>query len=286
MHMRNISSDKVKLAAIGMKGDPHRVQAKNESSSHTSSLKLHPAIENESENVKMAIIRTTDGEGLLRWGGWAGILSAFLFILTAVTLLLLVPEAETVEESIHRFPENRSYIALGESLYLAVVILWVPLLLALSRSLRVTDTAPALIGSGLGFIGLASLAVGALPFIAFTSISELYHSPGITSIEKSQLIALWQTTQDIFNETDTVGYILIASCFIVLGISMLGSPNFGKSYCAISMASGAAALIGIAILGVESDLVFPFVLITFVVYPLFFGMKLRSLSKVTNGWQA
>lgn len=221
-----------------------------------------------------------DEKSVLRWGGLAGMLVPIFFILTAVILLALVPsEPADPEGLVMRFPEDRAAIAVGESLYLVAVILLVTLFLALYRALRGTSVAPALFGSGLGLLGLAVLAVGALPNIAFNPISDLYHAPGATPEEQATLVLMWQATQGIFNETDTVGFLLMAIGFIVLGVAMLGSPAFGKRFGGVSVVLGVAVVVGMSIFGVDSDLIFPFVLIAFVILPLLFGWKLYSLSK-------
>jgi hypothetical protein len=221
-----------------------------------------------------------DEKSVLRWGGLAGMMVPIFFILTAVILLALVPSAPSDPEGlVTRFPEDRAAIAVGEGLYLVAVILLVTLFLAMYRALRVTSAAPALFGSGLGLLGLAALAVGAIPYIAFNPISDLYHAPGATPEEQATHVLMWQATQGIFNETDTVGFILMAIGFIVLGVAMLGSPAFGKRFGGVSMVLGMAVVVGMSILGVDSDSVIPFVLLAFMVFPLLFGWKLYSLSK-------
>jgi len=233
-----------------------------------------------SEKGNENVGRMTNEKSVLRWGGLAGMMVPIFFILTAVTLLALVPqEPANPEGLVMRFPEDRAAIAVGEGFYLVAVILLVTLFLALYRVLRGTSVAPALFGSGLGFLGLAALAVGALPNIAFNPISDLYHAPGATPEEQATLVLMWQATQGIFNETDTVGFLLMATGFIVLGVAMLGSPAFGKRLGGVSVTLGVATVVGMFIFGVASDLVFPFVLIAFVVFPLLFGWKIYRLSK-------
>jgi len=225
-----------------------------------------------------------DEKSVLRWGGLAGMMVPIFFILTAVILLALVPQEPSDPEGlVMRFPEDRAAIAVGEGFYLVAVILLVTLFLALYRALRGTSVAPDLFGSGLGLVGLVVLAVGALPNIAFNPISDLYHAPGATPEEQATLVLMWQSIQGIFNETDTVGFILMAIGFVVLGVAMLGSPAFGKRFGGVSMVLGVVVVVGMSILGVDSDSVIPFVLIAFIVFPLLFGWKLYSLSKGLQG---
>lgn len=219
-------------------------------------------------------------KSILRWGGLAGMLSAIIFILVPVILIgLLPPEPADPEGLVMRFPEVRAAIAVGESLYLVSVILWVTLFLALYRALRGTRLAPALFGSVLGVLGLVVLAAGALPNVAFAAISELYHAPGATPEEQATLVLLWQATQGIFNELDTIGFLLMAIGFIVLGVAMLGAPAFGKGFGGVSVVLGVAVVLGMSIFAVDSLLILPFVLLVFVIFPLLFGWKVYSLSK-------
>jgi hypothetical protein len=221
-----------------------------------------------------------DEKSVLRWGGLAGMLAGIAFILTMVTLLVLVPDPDaSPAELLMRFPDNRAAISLGESLYLVALILTVTLFLALYRALRGASLAPALFGSGLAFLGFAVLAAGALPNVAFTPISDLYHAPGATPGEQTTLIPLWQATQGIFNETDTVGYLLLMIGLIVLGVAMLRTPDFGRGFGAVSVVIGVVGVVAIYVVGLDSLSFAPVVFLTNIIFPLLFGWKVYSLSK-------
>ncbi|MBW2364647.1 MAG: hypothetical protein JRF25_06135, partial [Deltaproteobacteria bacterium] len=114
-----------------------------------------------------------DEKSVLRWGGLAGMLGGIAFIFVMVTLIVLVQPPTDPEEVVMRFPDARASIVVGQGLYLVAVIMWVTLFLALYRALRETSLAPALFGSGLALVGLVLLAAGALPNVAFVSISDL-----------------------------------------------------------------------------------------------------------------
>ncbi len=225
--------------------------------------------------------RDENDRSIMQWGGLAGMLGALFFILMAATLLGMTPEAAGPEGPVQGFPANRTVIALGEGFYLVVVILLAVLFLALYRALRKMSAPPALFGGCLGIMGVATLVVGALPYVAFTTISDLYHAPGATPEAQASLVLMWQSIQGVFNETDTVGFILMATGFIVLGVAMLRSPVFGRNFGGLSVILGTVVVIGMSVFGVSSDSVFPFVLIAFFFLPLLFGWKLYRVSKAT-----
>jgi hypothetical protein len=221
-----------------------------------------------------------DEKNVLRWGGLAGMLGGIVTILMMVTLLVLVADPTAgPKELIMRFPDNRAVISLGESLYLVALILSVTLFLALYRALRGTSLAPALFGTGLAFLGFAVLAAGALPNVAFVPIADLYHAPGATPGEQTALIPLWQATQGIFNETDTVGFLLLMVGLIVLGVAMLQAPAFGRGYGGVSVVVGAVGVVAIYVVGLESISFAPVVILTNVILPFLFGWKLYRLSR-------
>ena len=226
-------------------------------------------------------------KSVLRWGGLAGILGVIFFFLTiviaATTLLPLVDDPEGV---VMTFPDLRAALTLVEGLYVVGLILWVTLFLALYQALRGTNLTPALFGSAVGFVGLVVLAAGGLTVVAFAPISELYHAPGATSEEQATLVLLWQATQGIFNELDTVGLLLMTISFIVFGVAMLGAPAFGKGFGGASVVIGVVGVAGISFIAVDSlssiALVGGFLgaILSLVIFPLLLGWKVYSLSRV------
>jgi hypothetical protein len=178
-----------------------------------------------------------------------------------------------------RFPNDRATTFLGESLYLVALILSVTLFLALYRALRGTSLAPALFGTGLAFLGFAVLAAGALPNVAFAPIADLYHGPGATPGEQTALIPLWQATQGIFYETDTVGFLLLMIALIVLGVGMFRAPAFGKGFGGASVVIGVVGIVAIYVVGVSSLSFAAVAILTNVIFPLLFGWKVYRLSR-------
>lgn len=207
-------------------------------------------------------------------------LAGILFTLTIVILVGFAPPTPADPAGpVMRFPDVRTAITIGQSLYLVAVILWVTLFLALYRALRGTSLAPALFGTGLGLLGLVVYAAGSLPVVAFARLSDLYHAPGATPVDKATLVLLWQATQGIFNETDTVGFILMNTGFIVLGVAMLGVPAFGKVFGWVSVVLGVAGVVGISLFAVDSISFAPFGILAFIIFPLLFGWKVYRLSR-------
>ncbi len=137
-----------------------------------------------------------------------------------------------------RFPEIRAARTLENSLYLVVMALWAIHFLALYRALRGLSLAPALSGGVLGIVGLTVLAAGALPHVATTRLSDLYHAPGATPQDQATVAFLWQANQGMFDALLAVGLVLLLIGIVGLGVAMLGSPAFGRGIGATTVALG------------------------------------------------
>ena len=208
-------------------------------------------------------------------------LGGVLSLLFIVILVAVVPTAPTDPSAlVARFPSVRLTTIVGETIYLGAVILWAILLIELYRSLCEGSRAPAVFGSGLGLIGIVSLVAGGVPAVAFSRLSDLYHSSTATPADQATLAWVWQGTQAIFNETDTMGFILLVLGYILLGVAMLRHASFGKAYGMISILLGFVGLVGISLFSVDSASYAPFGLIIFVILPLLLGWKVYSLSRI------
>jgi hypothetical protein len=182
-------------------------------------------------------------KSLFRWGGLAGILGGVLFLFVFVFVGAVVgPDPAGPAGPVSRFPEIRAARTLENTLYLVVLALFVIHFLALYRALRVASLGPALFGSVIGIVGLAILAAGALPHVATTRLSDLYHAPGATAQEQATVVLLWQANQGIFDALLAVGLVLVPIGLIGLGVAMLRAPAFGKGFGGVTVALG---LIGI-----------------------------------------
>ena len=139
-------------------------------------------------------------KSVLRWGGLASIGGGLLFILVFAWVIILAgPDPAGLAGPITKFPEIKTVRTVENGLYLAVLVLWVPVYLALYRRLERTRPAPALFGSALGVLGLGILAAGAIPHAATSRLSDLYHAAGATAEDRATLVLVWQGTQGIFD---------------------------------------------------------------------------------------
>src|ERR671920_608289 len=173
-------------------------------------------------------------QSVLRWGGLAGIVGGILLVAVFVIVGVFVgPDPAEPEALVMRFPDVRAAHIVEEVLYLGVLALWAIHFLALYRALRGTSLAPALF-----LMGLVVLAAGALPQVARTPISDLYHAPGATPEDQATLVLLWQATQGIFDALLVVGLLLLPIGVIALGAAMLGTPAFGQGVGWMSLVIG------------------------------------------------
>ncbi len=190
-----------------------------------------------------------DDKGLLRWGGLAGILGGALFLVVFVFVGAIVgPDPAGLEGPVTRFPEIKAARTLENALYLVVLALFAVHFLALYRALRGVGVAPALFGSALGIIGLTILAAGALPHIATTRLSDLYHAPGATFQDQATIALLWQANQGIFDALLAVGIVLLPIGLLALGVAILKAPAFGRGFGGMTVALGVTGIVAAAAL--------------------------------------
>jgi hypothetical protein len=229
-------------------------------------------------------LRDVQERSVLRWGGLAGMLGAIIFLVSIVYQVAFVGTNTTAAGAgpVMRFPGVQTQIIVGQTLFLVGVLLFVPLFVALYRTLRTTSLAPALFGGLLSFLGLAVLAVESEPNVAMAQISAQYHAVGATAAQQSNAVQLWQATQGMFNQFDTCAYIFLSVGFIILGVAMFRAPSFGKALGIVSAAFGVAGLIALASFAVDSAAFSPFALLTFAVFPLLFGWRVYHQSKLND----
>jgi Domain of unknown function (DUF4386) len=225
-------------------------------------------------------------KSVLRWGALAGILGGILLVAVFVIVGVFVgaPAAEPAQ-TVMRFPDVRAAHIVEEVLYLGVLALWTIHFLALYRALRETSPAPALFGSALGIMGLGVLAAGALPQVARTPISELYHAPGASPEDQATLVLLWQATQGIFDALLVVGLLLVPIGLIALGVAMLGALAFGKGVGGVSVVLGVLGVAAGVVLLIDPGSPIAFVgILVLIVFHLVLGWKVYSLSKGPYVW--
>jgi Domain of unknown function (DUF4386) len=179
-----------------------------------------------------------------RWAGLASMGGGLLFVLVLVIVIVFAGQDPAGPEGpITKFPDIRAVRTVENGLYLAVMVLWVPLYLALYRSLRRTGPAPALFGSVLGVLGLGALAASALPHVATTRLSDLYHAPGAGAEDRAALVAAWQATQGVFDALLVAGVLVVSMGVLVLGSAMHRNPAFARSSGWVSVALGVVGLV-------------------------------------------
>src|SRR6266571_9376189 len=96
---------------------------------------------------------------------------------------------------------------------------------------------------------------------------------------KATLALLWQATQGMFNEFDVAATLLLSTGLIIL-VAMIGTPALGKVFGGLSVAFGAAQIVGISLFSTNSAAYAPFALLAFLIFPALFGSKLYRMSKV------
>jgi hypothetical protein len=225
---------------------------------------------------------TAQEKSVLRWGGLAGIVGGILLVAVFVIVGVFVGLDDPAEPEalVERFPDVRAPMFVVEVLYLGGLALWAIHFLALYRALRATSLAPALFGSALGIMGLVVLAAGALPQVARTPISDLYHAPGATPEDQATLVLLWQATQGMFDALLVTGLLLLPIGLLMLGVAMLGAPAFGRGYGWVSVSLGVAGVAAAVAVVIDPGSIIAVVgILALIVFHIALGWKVYSLSK-------
>jgi len=222
-------------------------------------------------------------KSVLRWGGLAGMLGVFLFLLAMVVVgVFIPPDPADLKAWVARFPDIKMTRVVENGIYLAALLLEVPLFLALYRALRKTSLAPALFGSVLGIVGLVAMVVSTTPHVAHAPLSDLYHAPGATAVDQATLALLWQATWGVFNAMLYVGFLVVPIGLILLGVAMLGAPSFGKGFGGVIVVLGGIGLVAAALQMV--DYASPVGMGSYFAYLisyLILGWKVYSLSRAS-----
>lgn len=232
----------------------------------------------------MSTTHVEEDRSVLRWGGLGGILGGALMLFVFVFVGAIVgPDPAGLAGPVSRFPEIKAARTLENGLYLGVLVLWAIHFLGLYRALRVPSPESALFGSVLGIVGLTVLAAGALPHMATTRLSDLYHAAGATPQDQATVVFLWQANQGIFDALLAVGLLLVPIGVVALGVGMLRAPAFGKG---LGRATVALGLVGVgAATALLIDPLSPIGVVGFlalIVFHLMLGWKVRGLSKVPD----
>ena len=219
-------------------------------------------------------------KSFLRFGGIAGVLAGIFFICTIITLINFGNSTSAnPADLVNNFPAHRTGLAVGNAFYFLVSVSLVGLVLGLYAALRRKSPVIAAFGSVLYALGLGVTFVEDTTQVAFDPISNLYHASGVTAADQHTLTLMWQATQGMFNQFDVGATLLLSTGLIVLGAAMIRVSAFGKIFGGLSIAIGAAQIVGITFLSTNSAAYAPFALLAFLIFPVVFGWKLYSLSR-------
>lgn len=220
-------------------------------------------------------------QNLLRMGGLAGVLGSIIFIIVFVIVGVFVGADPTeLDGWLTRFPNIRTARIFENGLYLLVLIIWMPHALALYYALKSKALAPALFGMGIGIVGLAIMAAGALPHIATTQLSDIYYAADATPETKASIVLMWQGTWAVFDALLIAGLAFMPLALISSGLAMAQHPDFARGYSWMSIIIGVLGLGAISVSMVDPNspitavIVFGLIIFHFVV-----GLKLFNLSK-------
>src|SRR5215213_6042602 len=226
---------------------------------------------------------TAQEKSVLRWGGLAGMVGGILLVAVfAIVIVFVRADPAEPEGLVMRFPDVRTAHIVEEILYRGVLALWAIHFLALYRALRARtrSLAPALFGSALGLMGLVVLAAVAMPQVARTPISDLYHAPGATPEDQATLVLLWQTTQGMIDALFVPGLLLLPIGLLMLGVAMLRTPAFGKAFGGVSVVIGVLGVAaGVVVVIDPSSPIAIVSVLSLMVFHIALGWKVYSLSK-------
>ena len=229
----------------------------------------------------MADVMERADQGVLRWGGLAGVLCGFLFVLVFVIVGAFVG-AEPAEPagSVTRFPDIRSARTVENGLYLIVLIMWCAHIVALGRALGGTRRAPALFGGVLGIVGLTVLAACALPHAVSVPLSDLYLAPGATAADQVILVMVWQGMQAIFDALLVTGLVILPVSVLAFGVAMLEAPGFGRRIGSVSVALGVLGAVAAIVLLIDPLSFIAVVgVLALIVFHLVAGSRVYRLSR-------
>jgi hypothetical protein len=136
-------------------------------------------------------------------------------------------------------------------------------------------------GSALGILGLAVLAVGAIPHAASVPISDLYHAPGASPQDQATLVLVWHATQGIFNALLVTGLVIMPLSLVILGVGMLEAPAFSDGYGWATMILGVVGAAAAIVLLVDPQSFIAVVgIFALVAFHLILGWRTYGLSRL------
>jgi len=225
---------------------------------------------------------TEQDREVFRHSGIAGLLAgALLLIAMAFVAAMLPPDPEELTQWVNRFPDLKTTRIIENGTYLAGLILAIPLFLGIFWSLRKTSLAFALTGTALTILGISAMTISSTPHVAHSPLSTLYHTAESTAASQATLGLMWQATWGVFNAMLYVGFLIVSTGLIALGIATFKSPFYGKGISWLVVALGTAGLIA-AVLQII-DPVSPIGGVSYIACiaaVLLLGWKLFTLSRI------
>lgn len=224
---------------------------------------------------------TTQEKSVLQAGGLAGILGSIIFIIVFVIVGVFVGEDPlALEAFVTRFEGIKTARIFENSLYLLVLILWIPHSIALYKALKSQHPAPALFGVSFGIAGLTIMAVGALPHIATSQLHTLYYAPTSTVEDQATIVLLWQSTWAIFDAILIAGLALMPISLLGFGLAMRKHTDFGAIYAWLGIILGVLGLGAISFSMLDSDSPSAAIIIFgLIIFHFTLGWKLYRLSQ-------
>lgn len=221
---------------------------------------------------------------VLRWGGLAGILGGLFHILAFIVVAVGpvgIEEPVNLAEWVIRFPAIRMARTVENILYLMALVLGILLFLTLYRTIRTTNLAAALFGSGLSVMGLVVLVGAALPHVATAPLSDIYHAPGASAADQATLVLLWQAAWAILDAFLASGFFVVPLGIITLGVGMFRAPAFGRGFGWATVSLGTIGLVAATLYIIDSSsMIAVATFFSILIFQLVLGWKLYTLSKV------
>lgn len=185
-------------------------------------------------------------QGLLKLGGWSGVIIAALFL--GETIIYLTSGAPSLADAagwLALFQTNRMLALIDFGLLeFYGLVLFVPMFLALYAALRRVSESSMLVGAALALIGVGiNFATGQL--FALLSISGL-HAAAATEAQRAQFLAAAQVSLAQAAQGGigggVQGGVPLAVAGLIISAVMLRSPLFGKATAYVGLLANAVGL--------------------------------------------
>ncbi|MEM9950391.1 MAG: hypothetical protein AAF846_02230 [Chloroflexota bacterium] len=183
-------------------------------------------------------------QSVLRWGGLAGMLGSIVFIVVFVIVGVFVgDDPANIEGWVTRFPDIYTARLFENGLYLFVLVIWIPHMLALAYALRRAHLPLALFGSVISIVGLTIMIAGALTHVAVNPLYMLSQLPDMNTADQRSIALMWQATWGILDALLIAGLLLVPFGIAGLGVAMSADDRFGKLYAGITVGLGSIGLL-------------------------------------------